>query len=97
MVFFFFTQKTVYEMRISDWSSDVCSSDLAPGHAAPADPRVRNPGRQRAGRPDGPGSPCLYPARLVGGAESAAAGGSAGIFRLRPRPHQLEGDRKSGL
>src|SRR3546814_3219503 len=29
-VVFFFTQKTSYEMRISDWSSDVCSSDLLP-------------------------------------------------------------------
>src|SRR3546814_2822573 len=29
-MFFFFKQKTAYEMRISDWSSDVCSSDL--GH-----------------------------------------------------------------
>src|SRR3546814_8847427 len=28
-VFFFFKQKTAYELRISDWSSDVCSSDLA--------------------------------------------------------------------
>src|SRR3546814_6536295 len=28
MSFFFFKQKTAYEMRISDWSSDVCSSDL---------------------------------------------------------------------
>src|SRR3546814_5925170 len=27
-VFFFFKQKTAYELRISDWSSDVCSSDL---------------------------------------------------------------------
>src|SRR3546814_8995734 len=27
---FFFTQKTAYEVRISDWSSDVCSSDLPP-------------------------------------------------------------------
>src|SRR3546814_15804299 len=32
LVFFFFKQKTAYEMRISDWSSDVCSSDLL-GHA----------------------------------------------------------------
>src|SRR3546814_8220010 len=31
--FFFFKHKTAYEMRISDWSSDVCSSDL-PWHAA---------------------------------------------------------------
>src|SRR3546814_11042727 len=28
MCFFFFKQKTAYDMRISDWSSDVCSSDL---------------------------------------------------------------------
>src|SRR3546814_13760810 len=30
-LFFFFKQKTAYEMRISDWSSDVCSSDLSGG------------------------------------------------------------------
>src|SRR3546814_13560222 len=30
--FFFFKQKTAYEMRISDWSSDVCSSDLLGRH-----------------------------------------------------------------
>src|SRR3546814_2123312 len=35
MFFFFFKQKTAYEMRISDWSSDVCSSDL------PAVPQVK--------------------------------------------------------
>src|SRR3546814_7322246 len=28
LFFFFFKQRTAYEMRISDWSSDVCSSDL---------------------------------------------------------------------
>src|SRR3546814_4952201 len=32
--FFFFKQKTAYEMRISDWSSDVCSSDLVARGAA---------------------------------------------------------------
>src|SRR3546814_20033845 len=32
-MFFFFKQKTAYEMRISDWSSDVCSSDLPLGQA----------------------------------------------------------------
>src|SRR3546814_18820275 len=37
-VFFFFKQKTAYEMRISDWSSDVCSSDLRyPGDRVAAD------------------------------------------------------------
>src|SRR3546814_9908086 len=54
-VFFFFKQKTAYEMRISDWSSDVCSSDLLSGgavlrmrhpfapleHAVPVNPRQR--------------------------------------------------------
>src|SRR3546814_2303025 len=30
MIIFFIKQKTAYEMRISDWSSDVCSSDLEP-------------------------------------------------------------------
>src|SRR3546814_6330987 len=34
--FFFFKQKTAYEMRISDWSSDVCSSDLT-GHGGGPD------------------------------------------------------------
>src|SRR3546814_12601591 len=34
MCVFFFKQKTAYEMRISDWSSDVCSSDLDAGDGA---------------------------------------------------------------
>src|SRR3546814_2541932 len=34
-VFFLFKQKTAYEMRISDWSSDVCSSDLGAGDQGP--------------------------------------------------------------
>src|SRR3546814_5539542 len=38
MYVFFFKQKTAYEMRISDWSSDVCSSDLPlHGPAPPAE------------------------------------------------------------
>src|SRR3546814_9105252 len=59
--FFFFKQKTAYEMRISDWSSDVCSSDLPCSSGTPvAGPRGgRTPGvrpgggvprRGRAGR-----------------------------------------------
>src|SRR3546814_5751025 len=39
LLFFFFKQKTAYELRISDWSSDVCSSDL-----------TRNPGAASAAR-----------------------------------------------
>src|SRR3546814_5683470 len=41
-IFFFFKQKTAYEMRISDWSSDVCSSDLG-----------SKPGERRGGRTKG--------------------------------------------
>src|SRR3546814_3560629 len=35
LLVFFFKQKTAYEMRISDWSSDVCSSDLLPYERPP--------------------------------------------------------------
>src|SRR3546814_1731172 len=44
-IVFFFKQKTAYEMRISDWSSDVCSSDLlqALAKAATAGPGSRRP------------------------------------------------------
>src|SRR3546814_15787801 len=47
--FFFFKQKTAYEMRISDWSSDVCSSDLralSGGHQR-GDARCRGQGDRR--------------------------------------------------
>src|SRR3546814_19466293 len=48
---FFFKQKTAYEMRISDWSSDVCSSDLNGGSALaprrPAGQRDRGDQRER--------------------------------------------------
>src|SRR3546814_3450486 len=40
VVVFFFKQKTAYEMRISDWSSDVCSSDLRVLGRAPCAPGV---------------------------------------------------------
>src|SRR3546814_17639237 len=41
LVFFFCKQKTAYEMRISDWSSDVCSSDLHVGDRRIGDPHLR--------------------------------------------------------
>src|SRR3546814_15137991 len=64
LFFFFFKQKTAYEMRISDWSSDVCSSDLGgsgpsallrprPRPPRPAPPRPRRD-RQRTRRADRP-------------------------------------------
>src|SRR3546814_1120226 len=42
LCFFFFKQKTAYEMRISDWSSDVCSSDLVPGAGDPVSGAARH-------------------------------------------------------
>src|SRR3546814_4411316 len=49
--FFFFKQKTAYEMRISDWSSDVCSSDLgALGGAAIAGHLAEQPVERHRGR-----------------------------------------------
>src|SRR3546814_6214618 len=42
LCFFFFKHKTAYEMRISDWSSDVCSSDLKCGTSKQAGQRIRS-------------------------------------------------------
>src|SRR3546814_7077367 len=63
--FFFFKQKTAYEMRISDWSSDVCSSDLPAGaqrhdrggacRRGREGLRHRRVGGERPGDPDGEG------------------------------------------
>src|SRR3546814_4779766 len=52
-MFFFFKQKTAYEMRISDWSSDVCSSDLAQGvdRSRPGRGAARDPAQQQAAVP----------------------------------------------
>src|SRR3546814_2430502 len=72
---FFFKQKTAYEMRISDWSSDVCSSDLsarrakrssvldaATRHALPQSPEVAEVERRFEER----GSLCRSEERRVG-------------------------------
>src|SRR3546814_10782186 len=56
-VFFFFKQKTAYDMRISDWSSDVCSSDLDSGQAPGA--RMHD----RAGRCAVPAGGLVAPCR----------------------------------
>src|SRR3546814_5002805 len=72
ITFFFFKQKTAYEMRISDWSSDVCSSDLtrllvgAPGRRTPGKrltqgPDVRGWRRARLRAPPGRLSPWPRP------------------------------------
>src|SRR3546814_15092778 len=48
-VFFFFKQKTAYELRISDWSSDVCSSDLLKAFAPDRKNTIVFSGFQAAG------------------------------------------------
>src|SRR3546814_1215240 len=45
--FLFFKQKTAYEMRISDWSSDVCSSDLCSRRTCKVQAGRKRNGRQR--------------------------------------------------
>src|SRR3546814_1985484 len=48
--FFFFKQKTAYEMRISDWSSDVCSSDLLGSYVVMAYPTTPPAGPDKIAR-----------------------------------------------
>src|SRR3546814_5458219 len=89
-VFFFFKQKTAYEMRISDWSSDVCSSDLVR-------PRALRPGGDRRGAPVGvpevPGDLRLLrlPTR---GPHGDAAGGDRPEHLRAVRPRDRRTDRR---
>src|SRR3546814_9264545 len=70
--FFFFKQKTAYEMRISDWSSDVCSSDL---RETPARPPARHRSAVRSLRsPDGGRAQ-----RAAGGRRAAGQGHGCGL------------------
>src|SRR3546814_7988647 len=72
---FFFKQKTAYEMRISDWSSDVCSSDLAGAQrvmmsAEPIQLRVQIVQMSKIAYADGPSADLV----LIGGANAPARG-----------------------
>src|SRR3546814_9108158 len=55
LVIFCFKQKTAYEMRISDWSSDVCSSDLLRLQQLPLDRRWKTLGRANGAESHEPG------------------------------------------
>src|SRR3546814_9210467 len=88
MYVFFFKQKTAYEMRISDWSSDVCSSDLLPGaDSATDDLRARGheAGGVRFARGEGIhwGKGELYFTATSGGARKLGQ-----IFRYVPSPKE---------
>src|SRR3546814_5444393 len=74
--FLFVKQKTAYEMRISDWSSDVCSSDLAQDTGSAA-PEVCLRGEQAGDRPDGRDRPDL-------GRRVCPAGGGGGDHLADP-------------
>src|SRR3546814_9204258 len=79
---FLFKQKTAYDMRISDWSSDVCSSDLSSwravrGTRAPPRTARQDAGGRRAG---------LY--RRARSGANGARGGRAEFRRARNRAHQ---------
>src|SRR3546814_1264257 len=85
VVFFFFKQKTAYEMRISDWSSDVCSSDLCLHRQIAGDVAVQRLDLLDHRGGDGAAAPRLQPGR----AEPAERVGQAGPYR------PLHPDRKS--
>src|SRR3546814_4673724 len=83
-LFFFFKQKTAYEMRISDWSSDVCSSDLASARVARA--RAESARGRLRGLPRG------HSAAARGSAEAQPAGVvavPAGVARLDRKSTRL--------
>src|SRR3546814_18550230 len=89
----FFKQMTAYEMRISDWSSDVCSSDLAAVHRRR--PRPRRPAAVPDRRQPVPGG------RPAGRGESGERAGERAGGRRKgetvrtPRPDA--GDRRAGI
>src|SRR3546814_597771 len=96
LLFFFFKQKTAYELRISDWSSDVCSSDLCAaylGHAR--QPKIGRFGNQS-------GEEGLLIARRQPGRDVPEVLGEAGpsfdlrqhVGDTRGRQHTVAGKRQ---
>src|SRR3546814_6889468 len=95
-VFFFFKQKTAYEMRISDWSSDVCSSDLGVEVGEPAPEREAALGAVAAAEGEGHGHPAHLRGDPVGELRErrGGRGGRLHVARVavgqderRDRPH----------
>src|SRR3546814_11460776 len=84
LLFFFFKQKTAYEMRISDWSSDVCSSDLE------IFPRLGQGRGQRHGRRDQGGLCQARQHDRLDGARNQE--GSAEAGRDHRRRRRISGD-----
>src|SRR3546814_20954106 len=83
MIFFFFKQKTSYEMRMSDWSSDVCSAELAwrgrcAGRCGAIAARSGAPRRRRTARR----SAGLRPAAGAGEERTSVVSGKSGPVRV---------------
>src|SRR3546814_4275771 len=102
IVFFFFKQKTAYEMRISDWSSDVCSSDLLQAgldHAGGRRVRLVQQRREQAGHrlSEGLGKPESLERRLADEGkrpDTAAHGWQVADSRQHIRQSRPAGDRR---
>src|SRR3546814_4322304 len=98
---FYFHQKTAYKLRISDWSSDVCSSDLAPAAAAEAAPRLPPAGtglearrlhrHRRAGLQPGRGKMAQAARRAHGALRQPVSVGVAREARRKDRPERGPG------
>src|SRR3546814_10687484 len=80
--FFFFKQKTAYEMRISDWSSDVCSSDLSRSRRW----RLRCAAKPPFGR---------WLTNVVRGPRGRAVGGNEAQLQATPRQRSEHQIRRS--
>src|SRR3546814_10908496 len=80
-------QKTSYEMRISDWNSDVCSSDLFP--CAPGPGGLQGPARRPAAAPASP----MKEASMAGRELAGGSGGRIHCHALRP---MAPGDKPRG-
>src|SRR3546814_15553563 len=80
-------QKTSYEMRISDWNSDVCSSDLFP--CAPWPGGLQGPARRPAAAPASP----MKEASMAGRELAGGSGGRIHCHVLRP---MAPGDKPRG-
>src|SRR3546814_3249433 len=86
---FFFMQKTAYDMRISDWSSDVCSSDLS------ADGRARSFGRVLGDAPAAVGQVLVAFLPFAGAVRRRDLHGGDLVFRAIGRPVGIKIGRAS--
>src|SRR3546814_8307704 len=92
LLFFVFKQKTAYEMRISDWSSDVCSSDLG-GNGVRVGGLRRAPGDEHAAGAGG-ASPIGACGFVSGGFRGNASSGQGGAFAAGREQDETGDDRQ---